>query len=127
MANNALQAVTTAVVRVGRLLSTFELYAKRVDLNTVGQSNQRLTQLVNDDIHLAELGIQAALDHVWGENLTSLDFALDEVRKARLAYFSPVADSAAQAYGHIRSASGFLQTAICRLATESPASPTELN
>ncbi|GEM_PF-2809056 len=100
MTNDALETIVTALCRVSRLRSTFEHYAGLVDLDTVGQSNERLTQLVHGETELSEAGIQSALDRVDGEALTALDTALDEVRKTRREYDRAAAGAAARASRH---------------------------
>jgi hypothetical protein len=97
-------SIATAVKRVKRLNATFELYERNSDLDTIGTSDSRFNELVTSECAAAERGIQAAMDDVEGNNLTSLDTALHLVRLCRRDFFLPVASSAGNARHHAKSA-----------------------
>ena len=99
--NNQLQALTTASKRVNRMVATFEMYDRSHDLKNIGTREARFTELVESETHAAELGIQACMDEVGGENHTRLDTALAEVRQTRSSY---TAGRASEAFDHAKAA-----------------------
>lgn len=88
MTNQTIAAAVDAVKAASELATELATVEPNATTESCGipEDNSAFTEAVSS----AEAAIQLAMDDVCGQTLTTLDFALDELRLARKDYFLPV-------------------------------------
>jgi hypothetical protein len=104
MTNQTIDAAVTAVRATSELASQLATAAPTEATTNCGitEDNTNFTESVNS----AEAAVQLAMDEeeAVGQVLTALDFALDELRLARQAFFTPVSRNRVNAAIHVDNA-----------------------
>lgn len=78
-------------------------------------ADQEANQEFNAAVTSAEEAVQAAMDEVSGPALTAFDYALDDLRLARQAYFTPVVANRRTTSDHVASAFAHVESGIAQI------------